>query len=78
MGQPTRVLVEEGEERTRDPLEDAKGQLKDPHRSALGEERQVLLHSRNSLHGFMGSDGTSSHMSKEGRGPQTVSMLNGC
>ena len=40
--------MEEGEGRTRGPLEDAKGQSKDPHRSALGAERQVLLHSLNS------------------------------
>ena len=44
MGQLARVLVEEGEERTKDPLEVAKGHLKDPHRSALREESQVLLH----------------------------------
>ena len=40
MGQAEGVWVGEGGGRTRDPLEDAKGQPKDPHRSALREERR--------------------------------------
>ena len=40
MGQAVGVWVGEGGGRTRDPLEDAKGQPKDPHRSALREERR--------------------------------------
>ena len=63
MGQAVGVWVGEGGGRTRDPLEDAKGQPKDPHRSALREERQVLLHPFQCLSGVR----TSSQMRKDGR-----------
>ena len=63
----------EGEGRTRGPLEDAKGQPKDPHRSALGAERQVLLHSLNSSMGSI-RDYELTNERKEGKEDHGVSQ----